>query len=96
MNIQDNGGDHHPSLAGSYLSALTHYSALFNSSAVGSRSSNGDSMKHDIKHHLVKFPDLWEARLDIIQHAFLFKYLDEVSVVSISLQLHWGLEPGNC
>ena len=38
MYIQDNGGDHHPSLAGSYLSALTHYSALFNSSAVGSRS----------------------------------------------------------
>ena len=37
---QENGGDHHPSLAGSYLSALTHYSALFNASAVGSRSSH--------------------------------------------------------
>jgi len=38
---KNNGGDHHPSLAGSYLSAVSHYSALFNASAVGSSFTAG-------------------------------------------------------
>ena len=31
----DNGGDHHASMAGSYLSAATHYAAMLNTSVVG-------------------------------------------------------------
>jgi len=38
---KNNGGDHHPSLAGSYLSAVSHYSALFNASALGSSYTAG-------------------------------------------------------
>jgi len=33
--------DHHPSLAGSYLAALTHYLALFNTSVVGNTATFG-------------------------------------------------------
>ena len=34
---KEDGGDHHPSLAGSYLSAASHYAAMFDASPVGAR-----------------------------------------------------------
>ena len=38
---KDRGEDHHPSLSGSYLAALSHYSSMYNRSALGSSFTAG-------------------------------------------------------